>query len=891
MSRLRPAAVAATAGALAFAALCADVTPSAASTTPELSASLEMSDATTWYAGGRFVVRNEGRSASDWRLTFRVPSGSFQNWASWMTTTEQDGDRVTIASTQPLAAGATADVSFGLTGDGSTVPGVESCTLGEATAVSGCSEDDPDEPSEPDEPGEPEEPADTTAPSAVGDLRTTSVGTTEVRLDWSAATDDHAVSSYEVRRRGADPVTTSGTSATVTDLAPGTGYRFEVVARDAAGNTGPGTTVDVTTAPEPVAPARLDVRADASTAPVQARGDAEQARAAEGRQFRHANTDPTGRFVTAGTPVRFDVPEGVTGLQAVVSLHGTYSGRNGGGNAGARAFDLHPGTNTVTAPIDGFVYLRDRSAAGSRTTVVTVTGGDAVATFVEGESDEATFERQVAEFDAPFAMLVGDDVMLEVQKPVLQRNLIDKGIDAAPRIRMIERFVAETDAVFGLDRTATGTAGRAPHRVLVTNPDDGAAYASATHDRITFHNRSGSMAHLLSRPPKDQWAFWHEVGHTYQPDWMNWSGLMEVSVNVPALANQELVNQGPVNRLDEQSAGIETFFRQPVDQRRFDEAGQWVRLLMFDQLRRAYGEDFFPRLAEQFRVERLLGAPVPSATDTDARKQQFALRAAQVAGQDLSGFFDAWGFGLTAETRQQLRRYPAPSFDISTNRHRPTDRVEHLVSRTVSDSTVTASGTAVWGQHALGDSIDADVTLADGTSRGRTAVVAPTIGRGTGRAVAEVVERDGSVHAYASAVDVRRGTMVSFLGSSDNWINGLALDPSRSRLSVAVTEHAAAHSRYGDAHYFGADLVAADGTTVASSTTRGKEYGYRFARELDGTEYRDGQYLVLMHREPQNRLQRWSEDTAIPQSSAVEQAFRIQGDALVPVPLSEVPGR
>lgn len=660
--------------------------------------------------------------------------------------------------------------------------------------------------------------------------------------------------------------------------------------RSAVAETGPGTTVEVATTPEPTAPARLDVRADASTAPVLARGDAESARLAEGRRFRHADTDPTGRFVSKGTPVRFDVPEGTTGLQAVVALRGTYAGHNGGVSAGARSFDLRPGTNTVTAPFDGFVYLRDPSTPGSRTTVVEVSGGDAVATFVEGESDEATFEQQVDDSSAPFAMLVGENVMVEVQKEVLREHLIEKDIAAAPRIRMLERFVTKTDQVFGLDRSATGTASRAPQRVLVTNPDDGSGYANASHDRVEFHNGARAMAELLSKGPKDQWGFWHEVGHTYQPDWMNWAGLGEVTVNVPSLANQELVNDGPVNRLDQQSAGIGRYFAKPVRERHFEDADIWTRLLMFDQLRRAYGEQFYARVAEQFRVDRLLGTPVPSASDDTARQQEFALRAAQVAGQDLTGFFEAWGIGLTDDTRRQLQRYEAPTFDLTANRHRSTDRVEHVVTRTLAHGGPTVSGSAVWGQRNVGGGLTVDAATPDGFTVGRSSVDAQTLGTGKGRAVVEVVAPDGSAHAHATEVDVRRGTMVSFLGLSDRAIAGLALDPSRSRLSVAVTTNVQAHPSFDSDHYFGAALVAEDGRTVAASTTRGTEYAHRFVRELDGTEYRDGQYLVLMHREAKNRLQRWSGDSAFPKDPAVDQAFRIVDGALVPVAMNEVPG-
>ncbi|WP_319020155.1 cellulose binding domain-containing protein [Streptomyces sp. C8S0] len=78
------------------------------------------------------------------------------------------------------------------------------------------------------------------------------VTATGARLTWPAATDDTAVTGYDVVRvDGAteSPVTTTATTgATLTGLAPATAYTFAVYARDAAGNrSARSATVAVTT--------------------------------------------------------------------------------------------------------------------------------------------------------------------------------------------------------------------------------------------------------------------------------------------------------------------------------------------------------------------------------------------------------------------------------------------------------------------------------------------------------------------------------------------------------------------------------------------------------------------------------------------------------------------
>ncbi|WUW03993.1 fibronectin type III domain-containing protein [Streptosporangium sp. NBC_01469] len=93
-----------------------------------------------------------------------------------------------------------------------------------------------------------------TAPAGLAASGTTSTGTT---LSWTASTDDSGVTGYDILRApGASggTFTQAGTSATTsfgdTGLTPNTTYRYQVRARDAAGNVSPvSNTAEVTTQP------------------------------------------------------------------------------------------------------------------------------------------------------------------------------------------------------------------------------------------------------------------------------------------------------------------------------------------------------------------------------------------------------------------------------------------------------------------------------------------------------------------------------------------------------------------------------------------------------------------------------------------------------------------
>ncbi|NUT39778.1 MAG: cellulose-binding protein [Thermoactinospora sp.] len=99
------------------------------------------------------------------------------------------------------------------------------------------------------------DPGDTSPPTAPAGLAASGTTSTATTLSWTAATDDKGVTGYDVLRApGGGTFAQVGTSATTsytdTGLTPATTYRYQVRARDAAGNTSPVSgTAEVTTQP------------------------------------------------------------------------------------------------------------------------------------------------------------------------------------------------------------------------------------------------------------------------------------------------------------------------------------------------------------------------------------------------------------------------------------------------------------------------------------------------------------------------------------------------------------------------------------------------------------------------------------------------------------------
>ncbi|WP_051190398.1 endonuclease [Kaistella palustris] len=84
---------------------------------------------------------------------------------------------------------------------------------------------------------------DNEAPTAPTNLEVTSVGTNNVALSWTAATDNVEVTSYDIFINGVLSGSTTDTSTNIANLDPSTTYSIYVVAKDAALNVSPASNV------------------------------------------------------------------------------------------------------------------------------------------------------------------------------------------------------------------------------------------------------------------------------------------------------------------------------------------------------------------------------------------------------------------------------------------------------------------------------------------------------------------------------------------------------------------------------------------------------------------------------------------------------------------------
>lgn len=172
----------------------------------------------TGIEGGYTITNHSNATVNSWTLTFDLPAGEAVT-SAWNGTLTQSGSHYTIVSPSwgsPLAPGASAPVV-----------GMDISTTGAQTPPANCLIN-----------GQPcaGAPADTTPPSTPTGLKVSGTGPGTITLGWTAATDNVAVTGYQVYEGATVVASTTGTAATLTGLLAGSSHTFTVTALDAAGN-------------------------------------------------------------------------------------------------------------------------------------------------------------------------------------------------------------------------------------------------------------------------------------------------------------------------------------------------------------------------------------------------------------------------------------------------------------------------------------------------------------------------------------------------------------------------------------------------------------------------------------------------------------------------------
>lgn len=617
-------------------------------------------------------------------------------------------------------------------------------------------------------------------------------------------------------------------------------------------------------------------------------GDAQTERQRENRRMRHSDLQPTARYVRAGEDLTVAVPEGAPALSLVIGLYGAHSEHNGGGARNRQSAALTPGVNVVTASLDGMVFLRSTVDGGSAD--VELSGGEPVPSFVLGQTTNDELRAEMARLpDAPFVTVIGERIFGDFQRSRTGAQIL--AADVPARVAMWDRSVEITNDTYGLHDGATGVARKAPHRIYVASPDNiPGAYATAGDESINFP-ANGAARDLFVRDETRLWGFWHEIGHTYQAPNYLWAGLSEVTVNISPLHVESA--QGWSSTIDSPGhlSTLDRYFARPVEERSYASSG--TNEILFDHLRRGFGDEFYPRLNQEMRVIAARGES-DSLTD-EAKRQLFAVTAARVADRDLREFFRQWGIALSPATSTAMAELPALTAPIWQNRHSrdlireytmpaftypmgSIDRIDEQVAVGQRQLATAPEATGLANSDGVGS-----IRVQDHTVRANAA------GVGAGTAGVTVANESGIREMFSTPLTVRPGSMFEFIGIASRYIGWMALEPATHELRFSASSGYPSHDSFRGREYVGVTVYDDRGRERSSLSIEGQDTAHSVAKAFDGSRAEDGWYVVVRHREANTRLIWWDDDIQQPRDAATVRLLKVDGTRLVPV--TAIPGR
>ncbi|KAK9444126.1 hypothetical protein VB005_02322 [Metarhizium brunneum] len=399
---------------------------------------------------------------------------------------------------------------------------------------------------------------------------------------------------------------------------------------------------------------------------VHAAPEAEQERARLRQRMKWADFQPTGFYLNPETSLIITASGIDTNPLKPVILVGTPAlvhpdHRNELMSAQLEASKpLKNGVNTISSPWGGIIYIRYVERAGQSRRPITVSLGNTAQPFPlfrQGVTTNNQWKAMLHATKVPFAEQSGEHVII-TGLAADAKIYADKGQQQEALLYMYRDIIGAQDKISSLN-----TAEQSPRdkpsllRPMVVQTQDGvnahsghyrAAIPSKWHQWVWWH-------------PSVRWSWmiWHELGHQRQhTDTWSWKAVGESTVNIYSLAvGRSLKSSG--RSLTEWYRAKQYLALAP-DKKVFDDANVFTQLIMFEQVRVAFGGDgFYHEMHKRSR------AGPTQATNADA-KHYFMTLAAQIAKMNLSVYFTKWGLKPESRTLNEMSKQPPPSKDYTT---------------------------------------------------------------------------------------------------------------------------------------------------------------------------------------------------------------------------------
>ncbi|WP_000038265.1 putative mucin/carbohydrate-binding domain-containing protein [Bacillus cereus] len=545
--------------------------------------------------------------------------------------------------------------------------------------------------------------------------------------------------------------------------------------------------------------------------------------------------EPTGIYAEPNEEITIDI-KGTQSIQAFIGTR-SYDEKD------PEEFNLKPGKNVISSSRGGILYFYNMNNEGEVTASVT-NGGSHFPLFILGKHTKKDWDEMLKKYKDLYAVeLKGERSLITTTYDSVQKYM--KNTDPTDLMKLHDKIIRLENAVAGLSEDSVGVAKSPTHYVQFVEKRKLAKgdFMFAKHYHTGYIPTAMNRVLDIEVLEKDGWGPWHEVGHLHQQEPWKWSKVREVTVNIYSLAVQKAL--GNQLEMDEHYKNSFEYLEKPKAERFIDDINP---LTMFWQLNVVYGEHFYPRLHQAYRL--LPQSEMPHSDEE--KKQLFIYMTSKVAGQNLIPFFEEWGLTPNDDIREKIEKSKLPKLekeiwkatDSNDIREKqvelykvpygePANEVQNLLVGTDSDENEASKLVRNLGENVK-------VT-------GK--IVWPKLENGKQEVLVEIGDEKGNKNSIPIQVNGFYDDSIVFQGLSDDVMSTVTLHHNKKKLNVNFTNNEI-HYRFEKEEYMGLTLYDRNGIEKKLVSAEGQETGKRFAMELNELDFEYGDVIKVFHAEP-----------------------------------------
>ncbi|MGG0214920.1 putative mucin/carbohydrate-binding domain-containing protein [Bacillus mycoides] len=550
-----------------------------------------------------------------------------------------------------------------------------------------------------------------------------------------------------------------------------------------------------------------------------------------------AANEPTGIYAKPNEEIKIEI-KGDKSIKAFIGTH-AYDEEK------PKEFELKPGDNVISSPMGGILYFYNSNNQGEVTAEVT-NGGSHFPLFILGKHTKKDWDEMLEKYENPYAVeLRGERSLITSSYDAVQDYM--ENTDPTELLKLHDKIIRIENEVSGLSEESVGVAKAPKHYVqFVENryPDEG-DWMNAYYYRTSYIKTAMEYVLDIEKLKTDGWGPWHEVGHLHQQAPWDWSAVGEVTVNIYALAVQKAL--GNKLGMDDHYKKTAEYLKKPMAERILDDADP---VTLFWQLHVVYGEHFYPKLHQMYRI--LPNTEMPG-TDEE-KKQMFIYMTSKAAGQNLIPFFKEWGLAPTDDIRKKIENLKLPKLEKEI--WKATDSNDIREKQVEAYKVPYGEPTNVMQDILAGTDFDKKKASSLVQNLGENVkvtgkIIGSKLEPGEQEVLVEIEDDKGNKNLIPVSVNaVYADSMVfgSYFGKNINSI--LTLNHDTKKISASLLNEILHHSYSGE-KYIGFTIYDEHGKEKKSVSAEGQESLEVFVKELNGIKFEYGDVIKVYHREPE----------------------------------------